>query len=222
MRQVDKALQKALRQLDKAKRRGVRPELSKAALAVGRAKQSVQRENQRELDEQAKKERKQAEHLERLANPTTPAEKRSAAAVKGWQTRRENELKRQRGEIKDQVPKQRAKRSALELFAVDDDGGIWPTRRSQLTADEQLCADAIIAAFPAGIEVFKAYRVSAEGEPVRFYYGVVVFIEDGQLKWSFTQRALDYNEVLVNVEALAQTDSGGKGRTQVCAVVPCA
>jgi hypothetical protein len=137
MRQVDKGLQNALRQLDKAKRRGVRPELSKAALAVGRAKQAVQRENQRELEEQAKKERKQAEHLERLANPTTPAEKRSAAAVKGWQTRRENELKRQRGEVKDQVPKVKRVRTGVELFAVDDEGEIWPTRRSQLTADEQ-------------------------------------------------------------------------------------
>jgi len=222
MRKVDKGLAHAIAKLDRAKLRGFRPEISRAALAVGRAKQAVQRENQRELDEQAEKERQQAERAERLANPTTPAERRSAAAVKGWQTRRENELKRQRGEVKDQLPKQKPKRSALELFAVDDDGGIWPTRRSQLTADEQRCADAIIAAFPAGAEVFKAYRVAAEGEPVRFYYGVVVFIEDGQLKWSFTQRALDYNEVLVNTEALAQTDSGGKGRTQVCAIIPVA
>ena len=222
MRLVDKLLQKALAKLDRAKLRGFRPEISRAALAVGRAKQALQRENQRELDKQAAKERQQAERAERLANPTTPAERRSAAAVKGWQTRRQNELKRQRAEIQDQLPKQRAPQSALELFAVDDDGGIWPTRRSQLTADEQRCADAIIAAFPAGAEVFKAYKVAAEGEPVRFYYGVVVFIEDGQLKWSFTQRALDYQEVLVNTEALAQTDSGGKGRTQVCAIIPVA
>ena len=222
MRKVDKGLAQAIAKLNRAKLRGFRPEINRAALAVGRAVQAVQRENQRELDEQAEKERQQAERAERLANPTTPAEKRSAAAVKGWQTRRENELKRQRGEVKDQLPKQKPKRSALELFAVDDDGGIWPTRRSQLTADEQRCADAIIAAFPAGAQVFKAYTVAAEGEPVRFYYGVVVFIEDGQLKWSFTQRALDYNEVLVNTEALAQTNSGGAGRTQVCAIIPVA
>lgn len=222
MRQVDKALQKALRQLDKAKLRGVRPELSKAALAVGRAKQAVQRDNQRELDKRAQKEREQAARADRFANPTTPAERRSAAAVKGWQTRRENELKRQRSDVKEQLPKSQRVRTGVELFAVDDDGGIWPTRRSQLTADEQRCADAILKAFPVGGQVFKAYTVAAADQPARFWYGVVVFIEDNQLKWSFTQRGLDREEVLINVEALAQTDSGGKGRTQVCAVVPCA
>jgi type II secretory pathway pseudopilin PulG len=222
MRNVDKLLAKEQAKLDRAKLRGFRPEINRAALAVGRAVQAVQRQNQRELEEQAEKERQQAERAEKLANPSTPAERRSAAAVKGWQTRRENELKRQRGEVQDQLPKQRAKRSAVELFAVDDDGGMWPTRRSQLTADEQRCADAILAAFPAGAQVFKAYIVAAEGEPVRFYYGAVVYIEDGQLKWGFTQRALDYNEALVNTEALAQTNSGGQGRVQVCAIIPVA
>jgi hypothetical protein len=217
MRQADKALQRAVAQLDRAKARGRRDEIRTAALAIGRAKQAIARDNARELERQAAAAREAAARAERLANPQTPAERRSAAAAKGWETRRANDLARQRGEVKAAKPKRRA--TALRVFAVDDDGQIWPTRRAELTGSEQSAYDAIAAAFQHGETVFGVYTVAGPDEEPRYWIGCVVWIDDaGVTQYRFTPRGLSEGEVLDNVEALA--GDYGQGQGQVCVVIP--
>ena len=219
MRLVDKSLQRAIAALAKAKQRGRRDEINRAALAVGRAKQAVQRDNAKQLAEQAEKTREQEERRERLENPQTDAERRSAAAVKGWETRRRNQLERERAVVQDNTPK-RLRAGPLRVFALDDRGEMWPTRRTELNSDEQEAYDAIISAFGTGREMFKTYTVAAPDETPKYWIGAVVWIENGEVQYRFTPRALTEREATVNVEALANTDSGGKGRQQVCAVIP--
>jgi len=222
MRRIDKSLARAIASLERAKQRGKVTEIRAAALTVGRARQAAQRENARELERQAAKQRDQQARAERLANPQTPQERRSAAAAKGWATRRANQLERERGAVADQLPRaQRESPSGLTIFAVDDQGQIWPTVRDQLTDSEQFCADTILQAFQPGAEVFKVYTVASDEESARFWFGVIVWIDDnGEQKWAFTPRGLTRDEVMANVQGLAQRNSGGKDRTQVCAVFP--
>jgi small-conductance mechanosensitive channel len=209
MRQADRALQRAIAQLDRAKQRGRRDEIRNAALAIGRAKQAVARDNARELEKQAAAARNAAARAERLANPQTPAERRSAAAAKGWETRRANALARQRGEVKAATPKRRA--SALRVFAVDDDGQIWPTRREQMTVAEQRAYLSIVSAFSAGETVFGSYTVAGPDEEPRYWIGCVVWIDEaGMTQYRFTPRGLSESEVL----------DKGKGQGQVCVVIP--
>lgn len=217
MRLADKALARAQAKLDRAKSRGRRDEIRNAALAIGRAKQAIARDNARELERQAAKAREQAARAERLANPTTAAERRSAAAARGWETRRANELARKRGDVQGKLPARR--KSALRVFAVDDDGQIWPTRREQMTVEEQRAYLSIISAFSAGETVFGVYTVAGPDEEPRYWIGCVVWIDDaGVTQYRFTPRGLSEGEVLDNVEALA--GDYGKGKGQVCVVIP--
>lgn len=217
MRQADKALAKAQAQLDRAKQRGRRDEIRNAALAIGRAKQVLQRENAKQLAKQAETARAAAERAERLANPKTPQERRSAAAAKGWQTRRERELRSERAKAAENV-KVRHRAGSVRIFAVDDGGGIWPTQRNQLDAQEQIAADVIADAFGAGSKVFGTYTVAENEDDARYWVGVVVWIDDfGNPQYRYTPRGLSLDEVIDNVEALT-LDYGRKN--QVCAAVP--
>lgn len=190
----------AQRSLERAKQRGRVDEIRAAALAIGRARQRQLREDMAALAAETAKQMQQQERQRKLTQPQTPAERRSAASFKGWQTRR--------------------KLSGFSgyIFAVHDNGELFSQRRSDLSAAERDNQDTVLRDFAPGQVVWGTYTVADSPEQARFWCGVIVYNdENGEQQYRYIPRALTESEAMANVEALAKDY---KVKAQICAVVP--
>lgn len=195
-----KQLAAAQQALTRAKQRGRVDEIRSAAAAIGRAVQRQSREQSERLAAQLLREAEQAEQQRRRAEPRTPAERRSAASAKGWQTRR------------------KLAGFSGYIFAVHDNGELFSQRRSDLSAAERDNQDTILRDFAPGAVVWGTYTVADSPEKAQFWCGVIVYTdENGEQQYRYIPRALTESEALANVEALAQDY---KQKAQICAIVP--
>ena len=210
--------------LDKAKARGRRDEI---AAAAGKLAGALSRE--RAASPEAKALRVAAAAAKTAAKVAKTAaakaqrtgdqrDKRSAASLAGWATRRQRELERQRTQTPAPPRPARPSRRGVRIYALRDDGGLFPARSSELSQQERELAQIVRDKFKPGAKVFGVYQVADTFDGARYYMAATVsFDKSGAVKWRWSPRALDAASAEADAEAMDADYN--EGEASIVAVV---
>lgn len=211
--------------LDRAKSRGRRDEI---AAAAGKLAGALSRERAASPEAKAlrgaaaaaKTAAKVAERAAAKAQRTgDQRDKRSAASLAGWATRRQRELERQRTQTPAPPKPARPRRgSGVRVYALRDDGGLFPARSSELSQQERELAQIVRDKFRPGAQVFGVYQVAETFDGARYYMAATVsFDKSGGVKWRWSPRALDAASAEADAEAMDADYN--EGEASIVAVV---